>query len=213
MYSSRNKHKVFCIGCGKTGTTSVEKALKDLGYKLGDQASGELLLEHYANSNFKAVINFCKTADAFQDAPFSFQHTFIALDQYFKNAKFVLTVRDSDEVWYNSLVSFHSRIYSPENKVPSWEDLDNAKYRFKGYAAQVRKLVFGIDRSEDPYDEKKLRAYYNTHNNAVLDYFKNKDNLLVLNVAEPDAYKRLCKFLNKEPIYDTFPWENKTSEK
>ena len=92
MYSSRNKHKVFCIGCGKTGTTSVEKALKDLGYKLGDQASGELLLEHYANRNFKAVINFCKTADAFQDAPFSFQHTFIALDQYFKNAKFVLTV-------------------------------------------------------------------------------------------------------------------------
>ena len=27
--------KVFCIGLSKTGTTSLEQALKDLGYRLG----------------------------------------------------------------------------------------------------------------------------------------------------------------------------------
>ena len=36
--------KVFCIGFGRTGTTSLERALRDLGYRLGDQRQGELVL-------------------------------------------------------------------------------------------------------------------------------------------------------------------------
>ena len=209
---SSNKEKIFCIGCGKTGTTSVEKALKDLGYKMGDQAKGELLLEDYINRNFESIISFCKTAEAFQDAPFCFQHTYLALDQYFKNAKFILTVRKNDVVWYNSLTSFHTNLYANKNHLPSWEDLDNATYRFKGYAARVREYVFGVNREENPYHEEKLKHYYNTHNSAVMDYFKNKDNLLVINVSQKGSYDKLCKFLGKTPMYKEFPWENRTSD-
>ncbi len=206
------KEKIFCVGSGKTGTTSIEKALNDFGYKLGSQKQGELFINDYASRNFKPIIKFCKTADAFQDAPFCFQHTFIALDQAFSNAKFILTIRDNDTVWYNSLVNFHTKLFSKNQNKPTWEDLDNATYRYKGYVAQVRELVFGIQRTEDPYNERKLRNYYNTHNASVLDYFKNKNNLLVLNVAKEGAYKRLCEFLNKEPKYDNFPWENRSSD-
>ncbi|NNK80793.1 MAG: hypothetical protein HKO93_04780, partial [Flavobacteriales bacterium] len=63
--------KIFCIGANKTGTTSVEKALIDLGYRMGDQKKALHLIEDYKRREFKPIIRFCKTADAFQDAPFS----------------------------------------------------------------------------------------------------------------------------------------------
>ncbi|MBR9847114.1 MAG: hypothetical protein GYB35_13880 [Algicola sp.] len=208
----KNTPKIFCIGSGKTGTTSIEKALSDLDYKMGDQASGELLLNAYANRDFKSIVKFCKSADAFQDAPFCFQHTFMFLDQHFKDAKFILTERDSDHQWYQSLVNFHTKLFGNGSRTPNWQDLKATQYRYPGYVAEVRKRVFGINEDENPYDEKKLKAYYNTHNASVKDYFKNKTNLLVLNVSDKDAYFRLCEFLEKKPLYETFPWENKTSE-
>lgn len=212
MLYKNNKPKIFCIGAGKTGTTTIEKALSDFGYKMGNQAKAELLLDEYANRNFKAIIKYCKTADAFQDAPFCFQHTYQALDQSFPKAKFILTIRDSDSQWFNSLLNFHRIKYSDGFRKPTWKDLKNANYRFKGYASEVRKKVFGIFEDEDPYSEEILKHYYNTHNSSIIDYFKNKTNLLIINVAEENSYKKLCDFLEKEPLYETFPWENKTSD-
>jgi len=208
----KSKPKIFCIGAGKTGTTSVEKVLRDFGYKLGNQKEGELLINEYANRNFNAIINFCKTAEAFQDAPFCFQHTFIALDQYFKDSKFILTIRDSDDMWYNSFVNSHIKKFGQNKNIPSWTDLENANYRYKGYVGEVRKKVFGISEDEAPYDEIKLKQYYNAHNIAIKDYFKNKSNLLTINVSDDDSYIRLCEFIGKKPLYDKFPWENKTSK-
>lgn len=206
----KEKAKVFCIGSGKTGTTSVEVALKDLGYRLGDQIEGELLIDAYIDRDFDKIVKFSKSADAFQDAPFCFQHTFIALDQYFNDAKFILTERNSDEQWYNSLVNFHSKKLTDGKIVPTWEDLKSSDYRYKGYQAKVRNKVFGIEENEDPYNEIKLKEYYNTHNHSVKNYFRNKRNLLTINVAESSSYKNLCDFLEKKPLYDKFPWENKT---
>jgi hypothetical protein len=39
LYVDKPKHdrKVFCIGYGKTGTTSLEKVLRELGYIMGNQ--------------------------------------------------------------------------------------------------------------------------------------------------------------------------------
>src|SRR2546429_7047723 len=84
--------RVFCIGLARTGTTSLEEALKVLGYRLGDQRQGELLLRAYVERNFRPIVEFCLTAEAFQDVPFSLPFTYIALDQSFPNAKFVLSV-------------------------------------------------------------------------------------------------------------------------
>lgn len=207
----KTKHKVFCVGTGKTGTTSVEKALCDLGYKMGDQAKGEMLLNDYANRNFKNIINFCKKADAFQDVPFSFPFTFIALDLAFPKSKFILTIRDSDEQWYNSLIKFHSKVHSKTGKIPTEEDLKLATYRYKGFAWDVRQKVYGIKSGEDVYHKQTFLNFYNNHNRMVLDYFKFKDNLLVLNLSNKDSYNKFCDFLNKKPLYDQFPWENKTS--
>jgi hypothetical protein len=45
----------------------------------------------------------------------------------------------------------------------------------------------------------------------VKDYFRNRmPDLLVLDVAEKGAYRKLCDFLGKPCESDSFPWENKT---
>ena len=106
-----NGPKVFCIGANKTGTTSLAHALKSLGYALGGQHEAEpMAVRDWRARNFNALIDCCRTAEAFQDISFSCPYTFQTLDAYFPESKFILTVRDSTDDWYESLTSFHSKI-------------------------------------------------------------------------------------------------------
>lgn len=211
IFIKKKKPKIFCIGLNKTGTTSVKKAFNDLGFKVGNQAKGELLLNDYSKRNFKPIIELCKTADAFQDAPFSYPFTFMVLDVFFPNSKFILTIRDSDQQWYNSMIKFHSKIHTQSGNIPTEKDLKNADYRYKGFAWEVRQKVFGIKSGEDVYHKPTFLNYYNNHNHLVKEYFKFKDNLLIINVSNKDSYLKFCNFLEQKPLYEEFPWENKTA--
>ena len=93
MQFYKRRPKVFCIGQNKTGTTSVEAVLKQLGYKMGNQAKAELLIHDWAKRDFKEIVKFCRSADAFQDIPFSNDFTYEILDYAFPDSKFILTVR------------------------------------------------------------------------------------------------------------------------
>lgn len=208
---SFNKEKIFCVGANKTGTSSVEKALIDLGYKLGHQEHGQDLIAHYKARNFSKIAQFCKSADAFQDAPFSWHYTGIYMDQYFKNAKFILTVRDSPEQWYQSLTRFHSKILGLGGRIPTADNLKEAK-RSRNNTMWDNFNARHVIEGSDPYDKERLTKYYNDHNAMVIDYFRFKENLLVINLSHDDAYRKFCKFLEKQPLYDVFPWENKTDE-
>ena len=94
--------KIFCIGGNKTGTTSIKKVLEDLGYRIGDQRTAELLMEDWGKRDLRRLIRYCHTADAFQDVPFSYVYTFQAMDAAFPGSKFILTLRNSYDQWYQS---------------------------------------------------------------------------------------------------------------
>ena len=207
---SKNKIKLFCIGINKTGTTSIEKALKDLGFAVGDQNKAHALMYDYEKRNFKPIIKYCNTADAFQDAPFSYYYTFIALDNAFPKAKFILTVRDTPEQWYHSLVNFHTKLFGKEGDIPTADDLREAKRPYGRTVLGNLKMRFNINEN-DVYNKEKLIYYYNTHNNLIFDYFKFKNNLLLINLSNKNSYKDFCDFIEVKPKYDEFPWENKTS--
>ena len=96
------KPKVFCIGLNKTGTTSLKKESGLQGYTVGNQRQAELLFDDWVKRDFKRIIRYCHTAEFFQDAPFSYPYTFIALDQAFPGSKFILTLRDNADEWYYS---------------------------------------------------------------------------------------------------------------
>ncbi|RMA57964.1 sulfotransferase [Ulvibacter antarcticus] len=206
----KSKEKIFCIGLNKTGTTTIEKFLFDNTYKLGNQEEAEHLVEDWFKRDFKSLITYCKKYEAFQDAPFSLPYTFIILEQYFPNAKFILTVRDSPDQWYNSLTKFHSKLWSNGIDAPTIEDLKNAEYLYKGYAYDVNRALFNTPEN-DPYNKKILIEYYKDHNSIVKEYFRSQPNkLLVINVSNKNDYFKLCDFLGKPAVNDNFAWENKT---
>ena len=201
--------KIFCIGANKTGTTSLQRAFLDLRYSVGDQRTGELLLQHYLNNDFGPIIEFCRSAQVFQDVPFSCPETFKYLNVAFPGSKFILSVRDSSEQWYNSIIRFHSKLFSP-GRIPTAADLKNADYVYKGWMWQAFSAVHKTA-DTDPYNREALIADYERHNDSVVEYFKGRDALLVINVSEAGSYKRLCNFIGADPVYDQFPWENRTA--
>lgn len=208
LKKKKKEVKIFCIGFNKTGTTSLEKALTTHGFKLGDQRKGELLLEDWSIRNFESTIKLSYTADAFQDTPFSLPFTYIALDNHFPNAKFILTIRDSSKEWYDSLIRFHLKIWGKDQDILSAEDLKQINYVKKGWAYLANKAIFDTA-DNDVYNEQKLCEIYERHNADVIDYFKTRpEKLLVLNLKNPNSYKEFCSFLNEKPIFDRFPTLN-----
>lgn len=210
MFKSKfQKEKVYCIGFGKTGTTTIEQVLKDFNYRLGHQPTAEMLVYDYFNRDFSKIIDYCHTADAFQDIPFNSNFLYVHLDQLFPNAKFILTVRDSADQWYDSLVRFHSKKWANGKRAPNKEELLNAKYRTSTFAYDTKNILFGTE-DNDLYNKEKLIACYNRHNDSVRDYFRSKTNFIEVNVSNNSDYKRIAEFLGKKPMGDEFPWLNKT---
>ena len=203
----RSKNKIFCIGRNKTGTTSIKTAFQKLGFKVGDQARAEMLMSDWSKRDFGRIIRYARTADAFQDVPFSLAYTYQALDAAFPKSKFILTVRDSADQWYESVVRFHTKIVG-KNRLPTSEDLKSFHYRERGWLWKQQQAVYQADESS-LYDPDKYKAHYESHNDQVVDYFfQRKNDLLVLNVSEADAYKNLCEFLEKPWDGTKMPHEN-----
>jgi len=205
------KQKVFCIGLNKTGTTSMELILKDFGYILGDQAEAEHLMDDWAIRDFRRIVKYCETADAFQDLPFSVDFTYQALDYAFQGSKFILTVRNNADEWYQSMIRFHSKIMETSG-LPTIDDLKNFSYREKGWNWRQLQNIFGVDES-NPYNESLFKRYYTNHNRQVMEYFKYRpSDLLVLNLANPSAMQFLCDFLDIKYEGQLIPHLNKTRE-
>lgn len=189
--------KIFCIGSGKTGTTSLGAALQSLGFHVGDQAQGELLLEAWGEREFDPIIEYCGTAQAFQDFPFCLDHTYEALDEAYPGSKFILTVRNNAQEWHDSLVRFHTKIIG-KRRLPTPHDMKVFPYRFPGWIWRVHRLIYGINEAT-LFDPTIYKAWYEAHNASVLKHFAGRPNdLLVLNVGELSAMPRLCAFLGVE---------------
>lgn len=208
----KRKPKVFCIGFNKTGTTSLKHALRSLKYRIGKQSTAESMLADWAKQDFKNIIRYCRSADVFQDIPFSLPGTYKALDTAFPNSRFILTVRNSSEEWFASLKRYHEKLFNEGNPIEE-KHLADAHYHQKGWMLDCMRLIF--DYPNTPlYDKDAYIRIYEQHNQAIIDYFKDRPNdLLILNVGEPDAYNQLRLFLGFAPSNDPFPWLLKSQEK
>ena len=203
--------KVFVIGRNKTGTTSLGQLLSALGYRLGPQSRGVGMLPDWARRDFAPLVAFCRTADAFQDIPFSLDWTYVALDQAFPGAKFILTVRDSPQDWFDSLVRFHTALIG-KGRVPTADDLRAHPTREPGALWTAHQLIFGVDETT-LYDRATYLEHYRSHIRNVRAYFRHRpDALLVVNPGGPDALRRVCRFLGVEaPAGMAMPHANRSA--
>ncbi|MEZ5524769.1 MAG: sulfotransferase [Pseudomonadales bacterium] len=168
--------------------------------------------DDWLKGDFTRIIDYCKSdGDAFQDIPFSLPGTFRHIDRAFPGSKFVLTIRNSADEWYNSLVSFHAKHFSESGSVPPTEkDLEEATYWRKGFIRDYCQFVLGTPINA-PYEREAAINFYNQYNQEVMEYFESRSrDLLVLNVSDEHAYSSLCSFLGLPACDGVFPWENKT---
>jgi hypothetical protein len=86
--------KVFCIGFQKTGKTSLESALKVLGYRVTSVFGRDLPIETLRRDYVRIGLQIARDYDAVQDMPWP--QMYRELDATFPGSKFILTWREPD---------------------------------------------------------------------------------------------------------------------
>lgn len=162
-------NKLFIIGLPRTGTTSISAALLDHGFKVAHTA--------YTKRAFEL-------ADVISDAPcFS---DYQQLDTLFPNSKFVYLDRPL-ESWVPSIQMLLKKML-PE-LVPK-----------TGYLNPVLKrsinTTFELSTAANPLDKQHLENCYRKHQQAVANYFKNRDDFLTIDISQEGSLKTLLEFLN-----------------
>tara|TARA_R110002096_G_scaffold76999_5_gene181653 strand:+ start:3862 stop:4533 length:672 start_codon:yes stop_codon:yes gene_type:complete len=204
------KPKIFCIGFNKTGTTSLKVLFAKLGFVVGEQREAESLLSEIQMGNYEGLLRHIKKAQFFQDYPFSTPNTYKVLDEKYPNAKFILSVRDSPEAWYNSLVKFHSLKFNNGN-FPTVKSLKEGDYIYKGWIWEFLSQVYGFEEDKDLYNKAFLINLYLNHIDEVKEYFKGReDKLIVINLQDEGGVENLFQFLNIKASISEFPWVNKS---
>jgi hypothetical protein len=173
------KTKVFGIGFHKTGTTSLARALRLLGYRVtGPNGVGD---PDIRTKLFPMVEVLSRQFDAFQDNPWPlvYQH----MDQMHPQSKFILTIRDPDQ-WAASQAKYFGRQSTP-----------------------MRQMIYGVGFPEG--NEEIYKSRMKQHNEEVIEYFKNRPNdLLVIDLTAQNEWEPICRFLDEPIPRAPFPHAN-----
>ncbi len=150
--------KVFGIGLNKTGTKTLAKHLKALGFRHRSYDSPNVTespsFDLWEAKEIDALLSIMDNFDSCEDWPWPLLYR--ELDERFVDSKFVLTIRRSADAWYQSLCKMAVRI----GPLPLYE-----------------KSVYG---SSMPHGRKQaLVQIYNRHNAAVEAYFADRPGKLL----------------------------------
>ena len=199
--------KIICVGIGKTGTTSISKALRHLGYTVFDWEEQvfdfqDHWVDVFQNGAQLDVKRVYQHADAVVDAPGNFFWEEI-LEAY-PDSKVILSEREEDS-WLKSLV----------NQLQVFEAVISRRF-LAVLSPTSRKQIFilyshltAILGSADPKSACVLRKRYRMHNHGVKSLVP-PEKLLVYNVKQ--GWKPLCDFLGCEVPTVAFPHENVKGE-
>lgn len=203
--------KVFIIGYNKTGTTSLKRLFQNWGFSIGDEAVGHILTEDWlVHGRTDRILRYVETAQVFQDKPFSTDGLYKVLDEAYPDALFILSVRASDQEWYDSWIRHHINRYSGDPKrLPTLEELKgNCNWLYKGYFFDSDAMQWG---EENIYNEGVYKAGYNRHIADVRAHFAGKPGkLLEICLSRPGELTRLKRFLAVKSDDVEFPHENRS---
>lgn len=173
--------KVFGIGFHKTGTKSLAKALRILGYRVtGPNGVHDPDISKNVHELAESLV---PKFDAFQDNPWPIIYR--ELDAKYPGSKFILTTRSSSS-WIKSQVGHFGSDETP-----------------------MREWIYGVGAPKG-HEEIYIRRY-ERHNQDVLKYFKDrKGDLLEMDFTGGDGWDKLCGFLGCKIPPLPFPHANKS---
>ena len=187
--------KIFCIGSNKTGTTSLTKVLKILGYSVCPEEIvfypfSKYFYDHQ-KGNFDSLFELVEKYDSFEDRPWNHIDFYKILDVKYPDSKFILTIRNTEN-WINSYRRWSDKI----------------KLRDMWFYTLVSQVCYG--NNDFLSDEDNMRKKYEERNQEIIDYFKESDKLLILDFENESDWKPICNFLNKPIPSSEFPHLNTT---
>jgi len=159
-------NKLFIIGLPRTGTTSISVAL----------------LEHFKVSHTGYTKRAFELADVISDCPcFS---DYQQLDALFPESKFVYLQRGLEQ-WLPSIQMLLNKMLPSLNS--------------EAYVNPILKRSFGqtfdLHEVQNPLEEIHLKSCYQRHEQGVIDYFNGRDNILSIDINQPDSLSQLLNFL------------------
>jgi hypothetical protein len=171
--------KVFCVGFQKTGTTTMEQVLTELGYRV--TGPNHVRTKGIAEKLERIAEKLSHQYDAFQDNPWPLVYR--QMDALHPGSKFILTVRDEQQ-WYDSFRNHFEGL----NRSPMAE------------------LIYGPDTGQ-PAEVYKARL--RRHNDEVRAYFRDRPgDLLVIDISADPRWEPICSFLGEPVPAKPFPHSN-----
>ena len=200
--------KIICAGYAKTGTKSIAKALRDLGFTVFDWEEQifdfvDDWVDVFQNGAKPDVKRLYQNADVCVDMPGTF--FFEEILEAFPDCKVILSERDEDS-WVKSHVNQLDSIAASRSRFMIRHLLSPTLYKVRGIVDSYFNALFG---SCNPKSTCVFRKRYRIHNHRVKSIVP-ADKLLVYNVKQ--GWKPLCDFLGCEIPAVAFPHENIKAE-
>jgi hypothetical protein len=191
---------IFNIGAHKTGTCSLVKAMKILGYKHCSEtvwySNKKWKDDVCIRNDYSSIVTMIEQKlkegfNFFEDSPYNFNDVYKQIDTEFCNAKFVMTCRDPDD-WYDSFYRWSEMpYYKAENKAYPLAAVYSYGHDIVKYNDETKHIVEGI------------KERYTSRKNDILAYFSDKkDKLCIIGIDDSSSLKwnTLCTFLGIQNI-------------
>jgi hypothetical protein len=182
--------RIFGIGMHKTGTSSLHAALQILGFDSAHWKSvrwaKKLWMEMAEEGRSLTLEKHYSLSDL--PIPMLFQK----LDASYPGSKFILTIRN-EESWLKSVKNHWSK----------WNQFKGTWKKENAFPLQIHKELYGTT----DFNEAVFLARFRRHNQEVQAHFKNRSDLLVMDMAKPsiENWKDLCGFLGQPIPSEPYP--------
>ncbi len=135
--------------------------------------------------DYARLIQIMSAFDSFEDWPWPLVYR--EIDRAFPGSRFILTMRSSPDVWYDSLCRLAEMVGPTE----------------------YRKIVYGHAMPQG--HKSDYIAVYERHNEEVQEYFSSRPGqLLVVSWDKGDGWDELCGFLGLQRPGVPFPHVNRS---
>ena len=203
--------KVICAGMNKTGTKSISKALRQLGFTVSDfpqQLDGFLdhWIDVFQNGTKPDVKRVYVNADAVVDIPGNLFWEEIL--ETFPDCKVILSERNED-CWVQSWVKQLEMTHALRATMTGIIALSLSQTAREMNHDVVDGCLTALLGSINPKSTCVLKKRYRMHNHRVKSIVP-PEKLLVYNVKQ--GWKPLCDFLGCEVPTSAFPHENVKGE-
>lgn len=186
-------NKYFLIGLNKTGTSSIRNALE---LSMQFKPSLPVITKTFKKLNFesKEIRHIFNLTDhlireynftIFKDRPWN-TGCYKDLNERYDNSKFILTIRDEEE-WWTSVQNWLSI-------KAIWAKKLNEDYKIKNLTDKIKE--YNTHFNSDALNKDNYINYYNTYNNSVIEYFKDKSNFYLFHLNKDFNWKNIQKIIN-----------------